>query len=146
MQAGDNITQPIGQSSARWQVLSRASEPKTVAHMAREMGYARQGIQRIADVLVQENLLSYQDHPTDQRTKLLHLTPQGLQILNAIHTRRMEWSQQIMSKLDPAQLIEVTNTLERLATTLEAEINLTSDSELKRNDSKYCPLKPSEKK
>ena len=123
MQAGDNITQPIGQSSARWQVLSRAFEPQTVAHMARDMGHARQGVQRIADILVQEKLLVYKDHPTDQRTKLLHLTPSGLKVLETIDMRRMEWSKQIMNKLELKQLIEVTNALEELGETLEVEIN-----------------------
>ncbi len=122
LQVGDNITQPIGQSSARWQVLSRAFEPQTVAQMARDMAHARQGVQRIADILVQENLLTYQDHPTDQRTKLLHLTPQGLEILETIHARRMEWSKQIMKKLESKRLIEVTNALEELAQTLRVEI------------------------
>ena len=123
LQAGDNITQPIGQSSARWQVLSRAFEPQTVAQMARDMGHARQGVQRIADILVQENLLTYQDHPTDKRTKLLHLTPVGLKVLETIDMRRIEWSKQIMNKLELKQLIEVTSALEELGETLELEIN-----------------------
>ena len=127
LQAGDNITQPIGQSSARWQVLSRAFEPQTVAQMARDMGHARQGVQRIADILVLENLLTYQDHPTDQRTKLLHLTPQGLKILETIHARRMEWSKHIMKKLDSKKLIEITNALEKLGETLQVEIILHND-------------------
>ena len=127
MQAGDNITQPIGQSSARWQVLSRAFKPQTVAQMARDMGHARQGVQRIADILVQEKLIAYKDHPTDQRTKLLHLTPQGSKILETIHTRRMEWSKQIMNKLELKQLIEVTSALEELGETLELEINAHND-------------------
>jgi DNA-binding MarR family transcriptional regulator len=127
LQAGDNMTQPIGQSSARWQVLSRATKPQTVAQIARDMGHARQGVQRVADILVQEHLMTYQDHPTDRRTQLLHLTPQGLQVLSLIHTRRVEWSEQIMKKLELKQLIELTNSLEELSQTLEVEIILDND-------------------
>src|SRR3954470_24310102 len=77
MRAGDGITHPLGQSSARWQVLGRVFEPQTVAQIARDMGHARQGVQRVADVLVKEGLIVYKDHPTDRRTKFLELTPQG---------------------------------------------------------------------
>ena len=36
IRAGEGITNPIGQSSARWQVLGRAYEPTTVAKMAQD--------------------------------------------------------------------------------------------------------------
>src|SRR5258705_645502 len=87
MRAGEGITRPIGQSSARWQVLGRAFEPQTVADMARDIGHARQGVQRIADVLAEEGLIAYKDHPTDRRTKLLELTPQGQEVLKSIYMR-----------------------------------------------------------
>src|SRR5258708_31229486 len=54
---GDRITGSIGQSSARWQVLGRVGyQPQTVAQMAREMGHARQSVQRLAAVLAKEGL------------------------------------------------------------------------------------------
>src|SRR5260221_4084500 len=75
---GDRITGSIGQSSARWQVLGRVGyQPQTVAQMAREMGHARQSVQRLADVLAKEGLVVYKDNPADQSARLLELTPQG---------------------------------------------------------------------
>ena len=123
MRAGDGITQSIGQSSARWQVLGRAFEPQTVAKMARDMGHARQGVQRVADVLVKEGLIVYKDHPTDRRTKLLELTPQGMEVLTAIYVRQVEWSQRIMTKLNPEQLAMVADALEDIGQILETEVN-----------------------
>src|SRR5271170_2441208 len=38
IRAGEGITNPLGQSSARWQVLGRAYEPTTVAKMAQDIG------------------------------------------------------------------------------------------------------------
>src|SRR5712692_2245400 len=87
IQAGDGITQSIGQSSARWQVLGRAYEPQTVANMARDIGHSRQSVQRIADVLAKEGLVVYKDNPADRRAQLLELTPAGLEVLTAIYLR-----------------------------------------------------------
>src|SRR5260221_7866332 len=118
--AGEGISQPIGQSSARWQVLGRVGlEPQTVATMARDMGHARQGVQRVADVLVKEGLIVYKDHPTDRRTKLLELTPQGMEVLTAIYLRQVEWSQYIMTQLNPEQLVAVADALEGIGQILE---------------------------
>ena len=123
MQAGDDITLPIGQSSARWQVLARAFEPQTVAQMARDMGHARQGVQRVADILVKEGLVVYREHPTDRRTQLLELTPKGLEVLTIIYLRQVDWSEQIMTKLKPEQLAMVSAALEEIGQILETELN-----------------------
>ena len=124
MRAGDGITQAIGQSSARWQVLGRVFEPQTVAKMARDMGHARQGVQRVADVLVKEGLIVYKDHPTDRRTKLLELTPQGMEVLTAIYVRQVEWSQRIMTKLNPEQVAMVADALDDIGQILQTEVNV----------------------
>lgn len=123
IQAGESITQPIGQSSARWQVLGRVFEPQTVAQIARELGHARQSVQRMADVLVEEGLIVYKDHPADRRTKLLELTPRGKEVLTAIYMRQLEWSQRIMAKLDAKQLVQIADALEAIGQILEMEDN-----------------------
>lgn len=129
MLAGEGISAPVGQSSARWQVLGRvAFESRTVAEMARDMGHARQSVQRIADVLVKEGLVAYQDHPTDKRTKLLEITPQGMDVLKAIYARQLEWSERIMSQLNPEQLAGITRALENLGQVLESELNVSSET------------------
>jgi DNA-binding MarR family transcriptional regulator len=121
MRDGDIITRSIGQSSARWQVLGRVGyQPQTVAQMAREMGHARQSVQRVADVLAKEGLVIYKDNPADRRAQLLELTPQGAQVLAAIYALSDEWTQYLMTKLDPEQLIAVADALEQIAQILEA--------------------------
>src|SRR5215207_9086901 len=94
MRDGDSITRSIGQSSARWQVLGRVGyQPQTVAHMAREMGHARQSVQRVADVLANEGLVIYKENPADRRAQLLELTPHGAQVLAAIYALSDQRSQ-----------------------------------------------------
>ena len=123
MRAGEGISRPIGQSSARWQVLGRAYEPQTVAKMARDMGNARQSVQRVADVLEAEGLIAYTDHPTDRRTKLVALTPHGMGVLEAIDVRLKQWSRRIMTKLNPDQVVAVVDALKEIAHILEIEID-----------------------
>lgn len=106
VQIGEGIARPAGQSSARWQVL----------------GHARQSVQRIADALVKEGLVAYENHPTDQRTKLLSLTPQGMEVLKIIYTQQLEWSQHIMTKLDPNQVAETVHALQGIGQALEADM------------------------
>jgi DNA-binding MarR family transcriptional regulator len=123
MRVGEDITQAIGQSSARWQVLGRAYEPQTVANMARDIGHTRQSVQRVADVLAREGLVVYKDNPADRRAQLLELTPQGLEVLTAIYVRQQEWSQRIMTKLNPEQLVEIADALEDIGQRLESDVN-----------------------
>jgi len=123
MQVGEGIVRPIGQTSARWQVLGRAFEPRTVSQMARDMGHARQGVQRVADVLVKEGLIAYKPHPTDQRTKLLELTPQGMKVLTAIHARQLAWSEQVTTSLNQEQLAGVVEALENIAHMLDTQVS-----------------------
>lgn len=121
MESGDRMTRSIGQSSARWQVLGRAGyQPQTVAQMARDMGHARQSVQRIADVLEREGLVSYKDNPADRRAKLVELTPQGTQVLMTIYALNEEWSGHIMSRLDPAHISQLADALENIGDTLES--------------------------
>ena len=62
--AGDALARPAGQTSARWQVLAALENaPATVADVARMLGLARQSVQRVADVLAAEGLISYDDNP-----------------------------------------------------------------------------------
>jgi DNA-binding MarR family transcriptional regulator len=123
MQNGDRMTRSIGQSSARWQVLGRAGyQPQTVAQMARDMGHARQSVQRVADVLAREGLVVYKDNPTDRRAKLVELTPQGIEVLMAIYALNEKWSHHIMAKLDPEQLTQIADALENIGDILETNV------------------------
>jgi DNA-binding MarR family transcriptional regulator len=111
IRAGEGIARPLGQSSARWQVLGRAFEPRTVAQMAADIGHSRQGVQRIADVLEREGLVEYRAHPADRRTKLVQLTAEGRAVLEAIYHRQLEWSARVTASLDTDALTRATNGL-----------------------------------
>lgn len=124
MRSGERVTRPLGQSSARWQVLGRAGyRPQTVAQMAQDMGHARQSVQRIADALAKEGLVAYKDNPADKRARLVGLTSRGETVLAAIYARDQEWSRALLAKLDPEQLTAVANALDSIGRILEAHMN-----------------------
>jgi len=102
--------------------LGRAGyQPQTVAEMARDMGHARQSVQRIADVLAAEGLVTYVDNPKDKRSRLVALTPKGKSVLIKIYERNEEWAKQVIKKLTIEELTKAADVLEKIGATLEAE-------------------------
>ncbi|THG28963.1 winged helix-turn-helix transcriptional regulator [Glaciibacter flavus] len=122
IEAGETIVAPMGQSSARWQVLGRAHHPTTVADMARDIGHARQSVQRIADVLVREGLLEFRPHDRDRRTQLVGLTPGGEQMLEAIYSRQLAWSDDVVVTIGPSRLAAATESLTSITEALRTAI------------------------
>ncbi|MET4782921.1 MarR family winged helix-turn-helix transcriptional regulator [Glaciihabitans sp. UYNi722] len=120
VEAGEGIVAPLGQSSARWQVLGRAFAPTTVAHMARDIGHARQSVQRVADDLLRDGLLEYRPHPQDRHTQLAALTPRGREVLEAIYNRQLAWSRDVVARIGADQLraaiVALTEVAESLGT------------------------------
>jgi DNA-binding MarR family transcriptional regulator len=90
---GNRITRPFGQTSARWQVLGAIrTTPLPVAGIARDMGLARQSVQRTADLLAAEGIVEYVDNPAHRRAKLVRLTPHGKEVLAAISRQQVAWT------------------------------------------------------
>jgi DNA-binding MarR family transcriptional regulator len=111
---GDALAKPSGQTSARWQVLAAASHATmSVAEIGRILGLARQGVQRIADILEAEGLVRYEENPAHQRAKLLMLTPDGEATLHDIQVRQVAWADALGAKIGPDDLHAATATLTR---------------------------------
>jgi DNA-binding MarR family transcriptional regulator len=121
--AGEGIARPLGQSAARWHVLGRAFQPRTVAQMASEMGQARQSVQRVADVLEREGLVAYRAHPTDRRTKLVELTARGHEVLGQIYERQMAWFGEIAPRLSQVGLRELTASLNEVSEVIASSVS-----------------------
>jgi DNA-binding MarR family transcriptional regulator len=118
---GDALARPSGQSSARWQVLAAVEdEPRSVAHIARALGLARQSVQRVADLLVDEELAIYQDNPAHQRAKLLELTAHGRGTLHTIQVAQQAWADELGAELGEAKLRQAQAVLTKLLEALQA--------------------------
>jgi DNA-binding MarR family transcriptional regulator len=113
--AGDALAKPAGQTSARWQVLAAASHATMpVAEIGRVLGLARQGVQRIADVLEGEGLVRYEDNPAHQRAKLLVLTEKGQAVLHDIQVRQAVWADALGAEIGAEDLTATTTILTRI--------------------------------
>ena len=77
-----------GLTAAWWQVLGGVlDQPRTVAEVSRRMGVTRQGVLRVADLLVEHGLAEYRPNPAHRRAKLLGCTEAGYWAV-----RRSVWS------------------------------------------------------
>jgi DNA-binding MarR family transcriptional regulator len=113
--AGEALAKPAGQTLARWLVMETIQDrPATVAQIARSLLLARQGVQRLADLLVQDGLAVYEDNPAHRRAKLVRLTPEGRATLRAIQAAQRAWADAMGAELGEAQLRQASGMLDRV--------------------------------
>jgi len=121
LEAADRLAAPTGLTAARWQVLGAVlKEPKSVADIARDMGLARQSVQRLADILAAEGLAAYADNPAHRRAKLLSMTDAGWAAIKDIGSRQHVWANLISEGLDAEVLKASLDLLRTLTKRVEA--------------------------
>lgn len=120
--AGDQLAKPAGQTSARWQVLAAVRRGgMSVAQIARALGVARQGVQRLTDVLEGEGLIAYADNPQHQRAKLVRLTEEGAARLGVIEIAQAGWADGLGGAFTSAELDAARAVMARVMEMLEAD-------------------------
>jgi DNA-binding MarR family transcriptional regulator len=122
---GDRMTQDLGMSSSRWQVLGAvelAGRPLSVSQVARNMGLARQSVQRLVNELDADGFVAFADNPDHRRAKLIMLTAKGRKAYQEIMRRQAGWSKRmlVVTELSERRLGEVASILRRLREALEA--------------------------
>jgi DNA-binding MarR family transcriptional regulator len=116
---GDALARPAGQTSARWRVLAAVErQPLTVAQIARAWSLARQSVQRIADALEHDGLVTYEDNPGHRRAKLVQLTPAGASALGQIQSAQHAWANDLGDRIGKTDLDAANDTLARLLAAL----------------------------
>lgn len=125
LDAGDRLTQPVGLSSARWQVLGVVEHgPVTVPNVAREMGLTRQAILQVADSLVAEEYIRYEDNPHHRRAKLMVITPKGRTALDEIQRRHAVWTNRITEQLPIERLTHMLDEIRHIRELLDQSNSL----------------------
>jgi DNA-binding MarR family transcriptional regulator len=113
--AGDALARPVGQSTARWQVLAAVeSQPASVAGIARALGLARQSVQRVADALEAGGLVAFEDNPRHRRARLVRLTPEGRAVLAAIQAAQAPWADARGAKVGTEKLERANRVLDQV--------------------------------
>jgi DNA-binding MarR family transcriptional regulator len=75
-------------------------EAHTIPQIARRMGITRQGVQRVADELVREDLADLTDNPDHRRSPLLTLTAGGRRTLAQINRSQAAWSSEVAATFE----------------------------------------------
>jgi DNA-binding MarR family transcriptional regulator len=111
-----------GLTAAWWQVLGGVlDEPRTVADIGRRMGMTRQGVQRVADLLVERELAEYRPNPAHRRAKLLACTEAGYWAIRQITMAQHPWANRIGQQVGIDELRAALATMHRLLAALEAD-------------------------
>jgi DNA-binding MarR family transcriptional regulator len=102
--SGDELVGDIGLTSARWQVLGAialAPAPLPVAHIARNMGLARQSVQRLVDDMKATGLVDHAPNLHHRRAKLVVLTDKGEAAFKTAMARQALWADRLAAGLTP---------------------------------------------
>ncbi|WP_280382048.1 MarR family winged helix-turn-helix transcriptional regulator [Nocardia wallacei] len=115
----EELARPAGLTAAWWQVLGAIlREPLPVAGIAREMGITRQGVQRIADLLVDKGLAEYRPNPAHKRAKLVAVTEAGHNAVRRINPQHAEMAKRLAAELGTEQLAAIADGLTKLSAAL----------------------------
>jgi DNA-binding MarR family transcriptional regulator len=120
---GDRLVAGLNLTSARWQVLGavvRAPGGETVSGVARLIGLRRQGVQRIVNELVEEDMLVSCRNPHHRRAPLVLPTANGLSRYEAAMRLREPWARNLSSDLSHERIAVAASVLTELRIKLEA--------------------------
>src|SRR5689334_15063800 len=119
---GDALARPVGQTTARWQVLAAVDDaPRSVAEIARVLGLARQSVQRVADALEAGGFVRYEANPRHRRARLVVPTAAGTEALRLIEREQRPWADAIGSSIGVRDLDRLRSLLDRLSAAVEAQ-------------------------
>jgi DNA-binding MarR family transcriptional regulator len=112
---GDRLSKPVGLTSSRWQVLGAIeAQSLSVAQIARNMGLARQNVQRLADALEKQGIVEYAPNPHHKRAKLVCLTTRGRSAMRKLGEMQVRWANEIAAGIGVAEIEAASETLKKL--------------------------------
>ncbi|MFJ1459439.1 MarR family winged helix-turn-helix transcriptional regulator [Nocardia sp. N2S4-5] len=116
----EELARPAGITVAWWQVLGAIlREPLPVAGIAREMGLARQSVQRIADLLVAKGFAEYHPNPAHRRAKLVAVTEAGHNAVRRINPQHADMAKRLAAELGTERLAQIADALTDLSAALD---------------------------
>ncbi|MFI7702966.1 MarR family winged helix-turn-helix transcriptional regulator [Nonomuraea sp. NPDC049480] len=120
LHVAEGLARPAGMTAAWWQVLGAVlRESLPVAGIARDMGMTRQGVQRIADLLVERGLAEYRPNPAHRRAKLLQPTAAGREAVAKIVPGHQELADRLVGELGLEEAKRCLESLRRLSAALD---------------------------
>lgn len=95
LESGDRLVEPLGLTSARWQVIGAialSGEPLSAPQIGAAMGITRQGVQKQLNVLLKEELIEKRQNPRHERSVLYALSNAGKRIYSKAEKLQAEWA------------------------------------------------------
>ncbi len=114
---GDSLVEPLGLSSARWQMLGAialADKPLTAPQIGAAMGVTRQGAQKQLNLLLELALVVAHANPAHLRSPLYALTADGRALYEQAEALWAERAAQLAPLIASEQLDVTQDTLETL--------------------------------
>jgi DNA-binding MarR family transcriptional regulator len=122
MDVAQRLARAGGLTATEWRVLGGVlNEPHSVAEVGRLMGMTRQGVQRVADQLVDRGLAEYRPNPAHRRAKLLACTQAGYWAIRQIAVVQRPWADRIAAHIGASELQQTLTTIQRIVAPLETE-------------------------
>ena len=122
--SGDAVARPVGQSQARWQILSVISAGTwTVPRVAERLGVTRQNVQRITDELCADVLAELVPNERHARSPIVRLTAEGRRVLESLAARAVELDALVGEAIGMRDIARVRDALSRLLIRLRAVDN-----------------------
>lgn len=120
---GERTASSVGQTQARWQLMSVMSAGDwTVPMAAGRLGTSRQAVQRIANELVDDGLAAFADNPRHRRSPFLRLTDEGRRVLDTITDQAQRRHQALLDQLDGVDLVEIRAGLRHLTAVVRSTL------------------------
>ena len=124
LEAGDELTKPVGLTSARWLVMGVVEHgPVPVANVARIMGLSRQTVQQTANGLERDGFIEFVDNPHHRRAKLMQMTEKGRKALEYVSQQQAVWANRVGGKHPQEDLERALEVLKGLRGSLEQDKN-----------------------
>ncbi len=103
-------------SASQTNTLMRLYHEKacSVSGVSDQLGVTHAATSQLVERLVQMNLLSRSEDPTDRRNKLLTLTPEGRQLIERAITMRSRWLEELASQFTAEQQAQIGKALHEL--------------------------------
>ncbi|MGV0432075.1 MarR family winged helix-turn-helix transcriptional regulator [Corynebacterium sp. 20_84] len=119
-----SITEDSQITPASWQVLGMLiEEPLPVAEIARRLGHARQSVQRLANVAVENGAVQWRENPEHKRSQLLALTESGYEQLAALAPRQYLWANAVAAKVGEDDLLRLHELVRELTSAIRDVID-----------------------
>jgi DNA-binding MarR family transcriptional regulator len=131
IEAGSRLVEDIGLTPAWWQVLGALAlspVPLTVPQIARNMGLARQSVQRVVDLLLEKKFVILENNPHHRRAKLVVLSREGATVYDKAERRQRPWAKSLSAGLTQEAISAAIAVLKHLDQRLAAANQVDDDT------------------